>query len=170
MSMGKVPALTVWLLNCISLLSSLDERMKYGQHYVTPNNNNSFANTNQFLKDYFIYFPVKVFSVSALFSRGEVGLCPSNQLIQLIQLISFLSSLHFKSLLKIQKTIGGEWLPTSFLLTASFSQSCMRSQRQIIEFCDCMTCHRGRACYGIYSIRSQNLCLLIMSLMTVTQT
>lgn len=55
-SMGKVPALAVWLLNCISLLSSLDERMKYGQHYPTPKNNNSFANTNQFLKDYFHLF------------------------------------------------------------------------------------------------------------------
>lgn len=54
-SMAEVPAPSVWLLNCISLLSSWDERMKYGQHYLTPKNNNSFANTNQFLKDYFIY-------------------------------------------------------------------------------------------------------------------
>lgn len=97
-SVGKVPVLAVWLLNCISLLSSLDERMKYGQHYLTPKNNNSLANTNHFLKDYFIYFLVKVFSVSALFSLEEVRLCPSNQP---MQLISFLLSLHFKSLLII---------------------------------------------------------------------
>ena len=54
-SVGKMltEILAVWLLNCISLLSSLDERMKYGQHYLTPKNNNSLTNTNQFLKDYF---------------------------------------------------------------------------------------------------------------------
>lgn len=121
-SMRKMPALAVWLLNCISLLSSLDERMKYGQHYLTPKNNNSFANTNQFLKDCFFFFPV-----SALFSLEEVRLCPSNQP---IQLISFLLSLHFKSLLKMHKTIGKmatDSLIASFLLTASFSQSCMTS-------------------------------------------
>lgn len=98
-SMGKVPALAVQLLNCISLLSSLDERMKYGQHYLTRKNNVSFTNTNQLLKDFFIYFLVKVFSFSALFSLKEVGLCPSNQP---IQLISFFLSLHFK-MLKMHK-------------------------------------------------------------------
>lgn len=83
-SMGKVPVLAVWLLNWMSLLSSLDEKKKYGQHYLTPKNNNSLTNTNHFLKDYFIYFLVTVFSVSALFSLEEVRLCPSNQPMQLI--------------------------------------------------------------------------------------
>ncbi len=97
-SMGKVPVLAVRLLNCFSLLSFLDERMKYGQHYLTPKNNSILANTNHFLKDNFIYFLVKVFSVSALFSLKGGRLCSTHQT---MPLISFLLSLHFKSLLKI---------------------------------------------------------------------
>lgn len=76
--------------------------MKYGRHYQTPKNNNSSANTNPLLKDYFIYFLVEVLSVGALFSLEEVKLCPSRLPIQLIR---FLLSPHFKSLFKIHKAI-----------------------------------------------------------------
>lgn len=75
--------------------------MKYGQHYQTPKNNNGFANTNPFLKDYFIYFLVEVFSVCALFSLEEVRLRPSHLPIQLIR---FLLSLHFQKF--VQNTQG----------------------------------------------------------------
>lgn len=49
------------LWNCISALSSQDERMKYGRHYATPKNNNRFANTKSVLERAF-----------HLFSRGHV--------------------------------------------------------------------------------------------------
>ena len=134
--MGKVPALAVQLLNCISLLSSLDERMKYGQHYLTRKNNVSFTNTNQFLKDYFIYFLVKVFSLSALFSQGSrvMSLKPANTANQLFLITTFQVCTKYTSY---------DSLHISFLLTASFSQSYITSLRQMIMFLCMYAAHEG---------------------------
>lgn len=61
--------------------------MKYGRHYSTPKNNNRFANTNPFLKDYSIYFLVDMSSAEALLSlEVEVRLYLSHLLMQPISL------------------------------------------------------------------------------------
>lgn len=122
-------------------------------------------------KTIFIYFQVKVFPVSALFSLGEVRLCPSNQP---IQLISFLLSLHFKKFAQNTQDNWREMATNSLIPSHSiiFSALCdiPKANYWILWLYD-MPQRKSILWYLRYLKQiSQNLCLLIMLLLTVKQT
>lgn len=125
--------------NCISWLSSWDERMKCGQHYQTPKNNNSFANTNLFLKDYFIYFLVKAFSLSALFSLEEVRLRPSHLPTLLIRFFFFTVAAFRKFIQNTHSNRKGLTLLLHSFLQLHCLSTVSHFKGNIFEFSDCMT-------------------------------